>query len=153
MVRLRSISVDPTHPFEPAGAVAVSKSQPVSESDSATSPRSTPADPWKNPSYPQRTHLHERAHWQGVLADWDARIAAARQAPMTVAMRMDFAPFERMLHQMQGARDQVADAVRRLPMETYDLYEEDRHGLDEAVSALNRLFEHWDALSSTGTRP
>ncbi len=131
----------------------MSKTQPVSESDSATSPRSTPADPWKNPSYPQRIHLHERAHWQGVLADWDARIAAARQAPMTVAMRMDFAPFERMLHQMQGARDQIADAVRRLPMETNDLYEEDRHRLDEAVAALNRLFERWDALSSTGTRP
>jgi hypothetical protein len=58
-----------------------------------------------------------------------------------------------MLHQMQGARDQIADAVRRLPMETDDLYEEDRHRLDEAVAALNRLFERWDTLSSTGARP
>jgi len=72
---------------------------------------------------------------------------------MTVAMRMDFAPFERMLHQMQGARDQIADSVRRLPMETYDLYEEDRHRLDEAVAALDRLFERWASLSTTATRP
>ena len=131
----------------------MSKSQPVSESDSGAPPRSTPADPWKNPTYPQRVHLHERAHWQGVLDSWSERIASARRAPMTVAMRMDFAPFERMLHQMQGARDQIADAVRRLPMETFDLYEEDRHRLDEAVAALHRLFERWDALASTGTRP
>ena len=140
-------------PIEPAGAVAVSKTQPVSESDSETSPRSRPADPWKNPTYPQRTHLHERAHWQGVLASWTEKIASARQAPVTVAMRLDFAPFERMLHQMQGARDQIADAVRRLPMETDDLYEEDRHQLDEAVAALDRLFERWDSLSTTATRP
>jgi len=131
----------------------VSKSQPVSESDSETSPRSTPANPWKNPTYPGRAHLHERAHWQSVLTYWSERIASARQAPMTVAMRMDFAPFERMLHQMQGAHDQIADAVRRLPMETNDLYEEDRHRLDEAVAALNRLFERWDSLSTTATRP
>ena len=70
---------------------------------------------------------------------------------MTVAMRMDFAPFERMLHQMQGARDQVADAVRRLPMETNDLYEEDRHRLEEAVAALTRLFERWNSLSKSTT--
>jgi len=70
---------------------------------------------------------------------------------MTVQMRMDFAPFERMLHQMQGAQDQIADAVRRLPMETNDLYEEDRHRLDEAVAALNRLFERWDSLANSTT--
>ncbi|MBV8558874.1 MAG: hypothetical protein JO116_25315, partial [Planctomycetaceae bacterium] len=53
--------------------------------------------------------------------------------------------FERLFFQMEGARDQVADAARRLPGETGDLYEEDRHRLDEAVAALDRVFRRWDS--------
>ena len=44
---------------------------------------------------------------------------------------------------MLGARDQIAEAVRRLPMEVGGLYEEDRHRLDEAVAALERLSRTW----------
>jgi hypothetical protein len=40
---------------------------------------------------------------------------------------------------MLGARDQIADAARRLPGEVGELYEEDRHRLEEAVAALDRL--------------
>jgi hypothetical protein len=48
---------------------------------------------------------------------------------------------------MLGGRDQIADAVKRLPMEVGDLYEEDRHRLNEAVAALERLFARWDAAT------
>jgi len=45
---------------------------------------------------------------------------------------------------MLGARDQVFDAARRLPGETGELYEEDKHRLEEAVAALDRVFKLWD---------
>ena len=49
---------------------------------------------------------------------------------------------------MLGARDQVADAVKRLPRETGDLYDEDHHRLEEAVAALDRLFQQWDSQTT-----
>jgi hypothetical protein len=87
-------------------------------------------------------HIHERAHWQGVLDRCEERIAMARQkldGPGTKAPAL-----HRLYAQMLGARDQVADAARRLPGETGDLYEEDRHRLEEAVAALDRVFRQWD---------
>jgi hypothetical protein len=93
----------------------------------------TDVDPRRNPSYPQRVHIRERAHWQSVLASWDQKIADARGR---VAASPDA---ERIYVQMAGARDQIADAVRRLPMEVGDMYGEDRHRLEEAVAALERL--------------
>ncbi len=117
----------------------MSKSQPVSEGE--TKPR----DPFKNPSYPQRVHLSEKAHWQGVLALCEERLAAARQKLAVLGTGPSRSAFERLYAQMVGARDQVADAVRRLPLETGDLYEEDRHRLEEAVAALDRVSRRWDA--------
>ena len=90
-------------------------------------------DPRRSPSYPQRVHIRERAQWASVLADWDARIAAAR------AQGVKGADSERTFGQMSGARDQIADAAQRLPMEVGELYAEDRHRLEEAVAALERL--------------
>ena len=88
-------------------------------------------DPRFNPSYPQRVHLKERPHWESVLRNWTERIAAAERAG-----RLD----ARTVVQLHGARDQIADAVRRLPGEVGGLYEEDKHKLEEAVQALERIF-------------
>ena len=44
---------------------------------------------------------------------------------------------------MQGALDQIADAVHRLPGEVGDLYEEDKHRLEEAKAALDRMLARW----------
>ena len=101
-------------------------------SHSSTAP--TDADPRRSPSYPQRVHIRERAHWQSVLASWDERIAAARQSSKLSgdAASVIFA-------RMAGARDQIADSVKRLPMEVGEMYEEDKHRLEEAVAALERL--------------
>ncbi len=91
-----------------------------------------------NPSYPQREHLHERGKWLGVLEEWRARVAeAARQLPL----KPDAEQAGRVLSQMQGACDQIADAAARLPMEVGDLYQEDHHRLEQAVGALERLFD------------
>jgi hypothetical protein len=102
-------------------------------------------NPLKNPSYPQRTHLLERPRWQEVLRSCDDRIAQARQKLNVIGGSPGRAAFERLFAQMLGARDQVADAVRRLPLETGDLYEEDKHRVEQAVAALDRVFQRWDA--------
>lgn len=123
----------------------MSHSQPVSEGESNGLVETTPRDPWKNPSYPRRIHIGERAQWQEVLTKCEERIAGARQKLSTLGSGPGRAAFERLFAQMLGARDQVADAARRMPMETGELYEEDRHRLEEAVAALDRVFQQWDA--------
>jgi hypothetical protein len=124
----------------------VSTSQPVSDAKAATPAPRLPVDLLKNPSYPQRIHIGERAHWLGVLKSCENRIASARQKlnvlPPNGPAR---ATFDRLYAQMLGARDQVADAARRLPGETGDLYDEDKHRLEEAVAALDRVLKQWDA--------
>jgi hypothetical protein len=117
----------------------------VSEGDAETPAPTQPVNPLKNPSYPQREHIHERAHWQGVLNSCEERINVARQKLDVLSnISPDRARFERLYAQMLGARDQVADAARRLPGETGDLYTEDRHRLEEAVAALDRVLRQWD---------
>src|SRR4051794_26193155 len=132
----------------PVGAAAVTKSQPVSEGDSELPVRTQPVNPLKNPSYPERIHLHERAHWQQVLRSCETRIAGALEKLNVIKPGPQRAEFERLYAQMIGARDQVADAVRRLPLETGDLYSEDRHRVEEAVAALGRVLTRWEGLSA-----
>ena len=125
--------------------MSVSKATPVSEAEGATALAPRPSDPRKNPAYPQRVHIGERARWQDVLRSCDERIAAYRQKMNVLAPGApDRARFERLYAQMLGARDQVADAARRLPGEVGDLYEEDKHRLEEAVAALDRVIRRWE---------
>jgi hypothetical protein len=121
-------------------------SQPVSEGESELPVRTQPVSPLKNPAYPQRIHLSERAHWQDVLRSCEAKIAQAEQKLCLVKPGPRRAELERLHAQLLGARDQVADAVRRLPMETGDLYTEDRHRVQEAVAALDRVLSRWESL-------
>jgi len=100
---------------------------------------SQPFEPSRSPSYPQRVHIRERAQWQAVLAKWETRIDAARRG----TPQKDGS--DRLLAQMAGARDQIADAVARLPMEVGELYEEDKHRVEAAEAALERLFTRWDS--------
>ena len=101
-----------------------------------------PQSPWKNPSYPARTHVHERAQWRALLELWDQRIA---QAKAELGGAGPDSERGRLFVQMLGARDQIAEAARRLPMEVGELYEEDHHRLNEAVAALERIFARWNA--------
>jgi len=126
------------------GAEAVTISQPVSEGESDLLVKTEPINPLKNPSYPQRVHLHERAHWEGVLKGVEDKISKVRQKLDVIASGPNRAAFERLYSQMLGARDQVADSVRRMPTETGGLYTEDRHRLEEGVAALDRILARWE---------
>ncbi len=106
-------------------------------------PQPKPVDFRKSPTYPQRVHIQERGHWKGVLQHWEERIAGARKELTTMQAGPKQAYFERKYAQMLGARDQIAAAAARLPMEVGDLYEEDRHLLENGVAALERLFREW----------
>ena len=90
-------------------------------------------DPRFNPSYPQRVHVGERAHWELLLKTWSEKISALESAGTSLDPRTTA--------QIQGAKDQIAEAVRRLPGEVGGLYHEDRHRLEEAVRALERIFQ------------
>jgi len=126
----------------------VSSSQPVSEAYGHDKLPAV-ADPRKNPAYPQRTHLREKPHWQGILKTSEDRLADARQRLDVLGNDANRPAFERIYAQMLGARDQVADAVKRLPQETGDLYEEDHHRVDDAVAALDLLFRRWESQTTT----
>jgi hypothetical protein len=116
------------------------------EPESVTTSDPKPAlDPKKNPTYPQRVHLLEKPHWEGVLQQVEARLVVPRQKLKVLGNDPKRPAFERIFAQMLGARDQVADAVKRLPLETGGLYEEDHHRVEEAVKALDRLLMKWDA--------
>lgn len=123
----------------------MSRSQPAGGGE-LPAPPPQPSGPYNNPSYPQRVHIHERPYWQGILKSCEERIAKARKKLEVLGSSApQRAGFERLYAQMLGARDQVADAARRLPGETGSLYHEDRERLEQAVAALDRVLKQWDS--------
>lgn len=116
---------------------------PGAEHVTVSEPKAT--DPRKSPTYPQRVHIRERAQWQAVFTQWSERIATARGELESRPSGPARSKLDLLFAQMLGARDQIADSVRRLPMEVGDMYHEDRHRLEEAVAALERLFARWEA--------
>jgi hypothetical protein len=105
------------------------------------------ADAAKNPSYPQRVHFGERKELHDKLASWDEKIAAMGKKLATLGTHRQRSAYERLYHQMLGARDQMAECVRRMPLETGILYDEDRERLTCAEAALARTLQRWDAVS------
>jgi hypothetical protein len=103
-----------------------------------------PADPYQNPSYPVRTHFDEAAKLQDALHAIDERINSAFQKLSALANHGQKPVFVRLYHQMQGARDQVAEAARRMPLETGDLYREDKERFEQAIAAFERIRERWE---------
>jgi hypothetical protein len=106
-------------------------------------------NPYKNPSYPPRVHFHERAALEESLRSSEDRIEAIRQKLDTLGNHPRRADHERIYHQMLGARDQIAEAVRRLPLETGALYNEDKERYEQAVAACERVFGRWQALNGS----
>jgi len=103
------------------------------------------ADPFHNPSYPARTHFHEREKLQASLHEAEERLSAARQKLTALANHPEKATFVRLYHQMMGARDQIAECVRRIPLEAADLYDEDAERYKQAVAAFERTWKKWQA--------
>ncbi len=102
--------------------------------------------PYRNPSYPHRTHTAEGPKWRALLDEWTTKVAAATSKLSVLGNHPKRGDFEFVADQMQGALDQIADTARRLPGEVGELYEEDKHKLDQAVAALERLLKKWEAL-------
>jgi len=106
------------------------------------------SNPFRNPSYPQRTHYAERPQLEETLRTWEQKISTVTGKLTALGNHPGRVTYERLFHQMQGARDQMAEAVRRMPLETGALYEEDRERFEVAVAALGRLFESWDGVKA-----
>jgi hypothetical protein len=103
-------------------------------------------NPLQNPSYPQRTHFGERLQLEETLRSWEQRIGSVAGKLTALANHPGRAIYERLFHQMLGARDQMAEAVSRMPLEAGALYEEDRERFEVAAAALGRLFQSWDGV-------
>ena len=115
--------------------------------ESARAIRPTPAkiDPFRNPSYPKRTHYGEQAPILETLRSWEKKFEGAMKKLQVLGSSKDRPALEKLYHQAQGARDQLVEAARRLPLEAGALYEEDRERLRTAEAALARLARKWEA--------
>jgi hypothetical protein len=127
----------------------MSSSSALSPQESSETAQSAHAaiNPAKNPTYPQRTHFGERKELQDKLASLEEKVAAMGKRLASLGTHPQRSSYERLYHQMQGARDQMAECVRRMPLETGTLYDEDRERLASAEAALVRTLERWDAVS------
>ena len=115
----------------------------AAEQPHGASPR--PVVPFKSPSYPVRNHFHERGELEQQLRSIEQRLQGVRQKLDVMGHHADKAGLERLYFQMLGARDQVAEGVRRLPLETGALYDEDKERYAEAVAAFERVYRRWEA--------
>ena len=118
---------------------------PKETNETAQSSQAT-INPVKNPSYPQRVHFAERQPLEEKLREWDERIAAIGRKLAELGSHPKLEVYECLYHQMQGSLDQMSEAVRRMPLETGTLYDEDRQRLASAEAALSRLFQRWEAV-------
>lgn len=116
-------------------------------SNASESTWSWPARPFKNPSYPDRVHFPERAELEARLKTCEEKIAAAGKKLALLANHPKRTEYEKIYHQMLGARDQFAAAARRMPGEAGELYREDRERLVIAEKAFSWLADRWEAVS------
>ncbi len=100
-------------------------------------------NPFQNPSYPKRVHVLERAQLEQSLRSCDERMSPVLRKLNALGNHADRSTYERLYHQLLGARDQVAEAVRRLPLETGGLYHEDKERYEQALAAFDRILKRW----------
>jgi hypothetical protein len=123
----------------------VSTTTAISEATEPQPPSPRPTVPFKSPTYPPRVHFDERAELEQRLRSIEERIQAVRRKLDLLGNQPERAELERLYFQMLGARDQVAEEVRRLPLETGALYDEDKERYEEAVAAFERVYRRWEA--------
>jgi hypothetical protein len=126
----------------------VSSSTAITEAAEHDTASPRPKVPFQSPTYPLRVHFGERAPLEERLRTCEERIQAVRQKLDLPGNQPERAGLERLYFQMLGARDQIAEAARRLPLETGALYDEDKERYEEAVAAFERTFRRWE-----GARP
>jgi hypothetical protein len=117
------------------------------ESHTGALPASKASEPYCNPSYPQRDHFSERARLEEALHTSQERATAARQKLEADGSLMQNAEAVRLYHQLLGVRDQIAECARRMPLETGELYMEDKESFERAIGALERVWQRWEKPS------
>lgn len=105
-------------------------------------------NPLKNPSYPARTHFGERPALESRLRACDEKLAAVRRKFALLASHPRRADYARLVFQLQGARDQLADAAYRMTREAGGLYHEDHERLEVAERAFSFIHQRWDSVAS-----
>lgn len=118
------------------------------EPDRTTKSLAIQADPTRNPSYPPRIHFREREAIEAKLRACDDQLATMARKLSGIGNHPSRLTYERLYHQMLGARDQLAEAARRIPLETGALYEEDQERLSQAEAAAARTLERWNAVKA-----
>jgi hypothetical protein len=113
--------------------------------DAERDARTRSTDRAHNPSYPRRTHYSERTQLEEVLRSCEERLSSARQKLIAVRGQADGDTRARTFHQLAGARDQIAETVRRLPLEAGELYHEDKERYEQAVAAFDRIWRKWES--------
>ena len=121
-------------------------SAPPLETETGSPPAegSQPTDLVHNPAYPVRNHFHESAELEAALQSAEERIRMAHQKLSALGNHANQSTLIRLFHQMLGARDQIAESRRRLPLETGGLYHEDRERFKQAIAALDRVWRLWE---------
>jgi hypothetical protein len=104
------------------------------------------SDPFHNPTYPKRVHILERLQLEQALRSCEVRLVPVLTKLNTLGNHPERPSFERLYHQLLGARDQVAEAVRRIPLETGGLYHEDKERFEQALAAFDRILQQWAKL-------
>jgi hypothetical protein len=105
-----------------------------------------PIESYRNPSYPKCDHYSDRPRLEQALQLCEERLASVAGRLRDSANKPERAPLVRIYHQMLGIRDQVAECVRRMPLETGDLYTEDHERFEQASAALERVWRRWQTL-------
>ncbi|WP_165249009.1 hypothetical protein [Paludisphaera soli] len=107
-----------------------------------------PARRFQNPSYPERTHFPERPALEAKLKSCDEKLGAVRRKLALLSNHARRAEYEKVFHQLQGARDQLADSSYRMPREAGGLYHEDRERLEAAERSFAWLLRRWETIVS-----
>jgi hypothetical protein len=106
--------------------------------------RAPGVDPYHNPSYPKRTHFHEREGLETELGEVQMRLDVVREKLDTFRTHPHYESFLRLYHQLAGARDQIAECAQRLPLEAGELYDLDKERYHQALAAMERLWQRWE---------
>jgi len=104
-------------------------------------------NPLKNPSYPARTHFGERPALEARIKACDEKLGAVRRKFALLGNHPRRADYAKLVFQLQGARDQFADAAYRMVREAGGLYHEDHERLEVAERAFSFILRRWDAVA------
>ncbi|WP_165071624.1 hypothetical protein [Paludisphaera rhizosphaerae] len=114
----------------------------------STSQAALARNPLKSPSYPSRTHFGEMPALAGRLKSLDERLGAVKRKLSLLSNHARRGEYEKLVVQMQGARDQFVDASYRMPREAGGLYHEDLERLEAAERSFAWLQRRWDAVTA-----